>query len=108
MTAGQVYAEVIAKERRGDYLGGTIQVIPHVTNEMKRRIGLVAKRLQDPQLKSMTSPADYCNLFYILALLLAAGASWLFADPTFAVARQIARSILSFQPIPETSGIVMM
>ena len=34
-------AEVIAKERRGDYLGATIQVIPHVTNEMKRRIGLV-------------------------------------------------------------------
>ncbi len=44
VTSGQVYAEVIAKERRGDYLGGTIQVIPHVTNEMKRRIGLVARQ----------------------------------------------------------------
>jgi CTP synthase len=43
VTSGQVYAEVIAKERRGDYLGGTIQVIPHITNEIKRRIGLVAK-----------------------------------------------------------------
>jgi CTP synthase len=43
VTSGQVYAEVIAKERRGDYLGGTIQVIPHVTNEMKRRIGLVGR-----------------------------------------------------------------
>ncbi len=43
VTSGQVYAEVIAKERRGDYLGGTIQVIPHVTNEMKRRIGLVSR-----------------------------------------------------------------
>ena len=42
-TAGQVYAEVIRKERHGDYLGGTIQVIPHITNEIKRRIGLVAK-----------------------------------------------------------------
>ncbi len=42
-TTGQVYAEVIAKERRGDYLGGTIQVIPHITNEIKRRIGLVSK-----------------------------------------------------------------
>ena len=42
-TSGQVYAEVISKERRGDYLGGTIQVIPHITNEIKRRIGLVAK-----------------------------------------------------------------
>jgi CTP synthase len=43
VTTGQVYAEVIAKERRGDYLGGTIQVIPHITNEIKRRIALVAK-----------------------------------------------------------------
>ncbi len=42
-TTGQVYAEIISKERRGDYLGGTIQVIPHITNEIKRRIGLVAK-----------------------------------------------------------------
>ena len=42
-TSGQVYNEVISKERRGDYLGKTIQVIPHVTNEIKRRIGLVAK-----------------------------------------------------------------
>jgi CTP synthase len=43
VTSGQVYADVISKERRGDYLGGTIQVIPHITNEIKRRIGLVAK-----------------------------------------------------------------
>ncbi|MEW6651105.1 MAG: CTP synthase [Chloroflexota bacterium] len=43
MTTGQIYAEVISKERRGDYLGGTIQVIPHITNEIKRRIGMVSK-----------------------------------------------------------------
>jgi len=43
VTTGQVYEEVITKERRGDYLGGTIQVIPHITNEIKRRIGLVSK-----------------------------------------------------------------
>lgn len=43
VTTGQVYADVIGKERRGDYLGGTIQVIPHITNEIKRRIGLVSK-----------------------------------------------------------------
>lgn len=42
-TTGQVYAEIISKERRGDYLGGTIQVIPHITNEIKRRIALAAK-----------------------------------------------------------------
>ncbi|MCC7354641.1 MAG: CTP synthase [Anaerolineae bacterium] len=43
VTTGQVYNEVILKERRGDFLGGTIQVIPHVTNEIKRRIILVAR-----------------------------------------------------------------
>ncbi len=42
-TSGQVYAEIIGKERRGDFLGGTIQVIPHITNEIKRRIRLVSK-----------------------------------------------------------------
>lgn len=44
VTTGQVYAEVIARERRGDFLGGTIQVVPHITNEIKRRIGLVGEK----------------------------------------------------------------
>ncbi|MEK6555704.1 MAG: CTP synthase, partial [Bdellovibrionota bacterium] len=38
MTAGQIYESVIQNERRGDYLGGTVQVIPHITDEIKRRI----------------------------------------------------------------------
>ena len=38
VTTGQVYSSVIAKERRGDYLGDTVQVIPHITNEIKDRI----------------------------------------------------------------------
>src|SRR3954471_19377363 len=38
VTTGQVYSNVIAKERRGEYLGDTVQVIPHVTNEIKSRI----------------------------------------------------------------------
>ena len=42
-TAGKVYEEVIQNERRGDYLGGTVQVIPHITDEIKRRIKLGAK-----------------------------------------------------------------
>ncbi len=37
-TTGSIYAEVIRKERRGDYLGGTVQVIPHITDEIKRRV----------------------------------------------------------------------
>ncbi len=44
VTTGQIYAEVIARERRGDFLGGTIQVIPHITNEIKRRIALVGHK----------------------------------------------------------------
>ena len=43
MTSGQVYAEVIGKESKGEFLGGTIQVIPHITNEIKRRIHLAAE-----------------------------------------------------------------
>ncbi|MFZ2209135.1 MAG: CTP synthetase, partial [Porticoccaceae bacterium] len=37
-TAGQIYETILRRERRGDYLGGTVQVIPHVTDEIKRRI----------------------------------------------------------------------
>ncbi|HEY7419842.1 MAG TPA: CTP synthase [Ktedonobacteraceae bacterium] len=44
ITTGQIYNAVIAKERRGEYLGGTIQVIPHITNEIKERIHAVARR----------------------------------------------------------------
>ncbi|CAN5658455.1 CTP synthase (glutamine hydrolyzing) [soil metagenome] len=39
VTTGSVYSEVINRERRGDYLGATVQVIPHITNEIKNRIG---------------------------------------------------------------------
>ncbi|MBK5216786.1 MAG: CTP synthase [Propionibacteriales bacterium] len=42
VTTGQIYSEVIAKERRGDYLGDTVQVIPHITNEIKSRIYAMA------------------------------------------------------------------
>jgi CTP synthase len=42
VTSGQIYSAVIAGERRGDFLGGTIQVVPHVTNEIKRKIREVA------------------------------------------------------------------
>jgi CTP synthase len=42
VTTGQIYSEVIAKERRGEYLGDTVQVIPHITDEIKRRMRLQA------------------------------------------------------------------
>ena len=43
VTTGQVYEEVINRERCGDYLGGTIQVIPHITNEIKKRVELLTR-----------------------------------------------------------------
>ena len=43
VTTGQIYSKVIEKERRGEYLGMTVQVIPHITNEIKGRIKLVAE-----------------------------------------------------------------
>lgn len=43
VTTGKIYWSVIKKERQGDYLGGTVQVIPHITNEIKQRIKKVAK-----------------------------------------------------------------
>ena len=46
VTAGQVYSDVIARERRGEFLGGTIQAVPHVTDAIKKRIHLVADESQ--------------------------------------------------------------
>src|SRR3954447_9313901 len=46
VTTGQVYSTVIAKERRGEYLGDTVQVIPHITNEIKARI----RRMASPEI----------------------------------------------------------
>ena len=43
VTSGQIYYSVITKERRGDYLGGTVQVVPHITNEIKERIRNVSR-----------------------------------------------------------------
>ncbi len=43
VTAGGIYDTVIRRERRGDYLGGTVQVVPHITDEIKQRIALIAQ-----------------------------------------------------------------
>ncbi|MCU1558443.1 MAG: synthetase [Microbacteriaceae bacterium] len=47
VTTGQIYSTVIAKERRGEYLGDTVQVIPHITDEIKRRMRLQASDTED-------------------------------------------------------------
>ncbi len=46
ITSGQIYSTVIARERRGDFLGGTIQVVPHVTTEIKERFKMLAQKSQ--------------------------------------------------------------
>lgn len=48
VTTGQIYSQVIARERRGEYLGDTVQVIPHITDEIKRRMRLQASESQQP------------------------------------------------------------
>jgi CTP synthase len=48
VTTGQIYSQVIAKERRGEYLGDTVQVIPHITDEIKRRMRLQASDTPKP------------------------------------------------------------
>jgi len=46
VTTGQIYSSIISQERRGDFLGGTIQVVPHVTNEIKRRFREVGQQTE--------------------------------------------------------------
>ncbi|MCJ1707887.1 CTP synthase [Microbacterium sp. VKM Ac-2923] len=48
VTTGQIYSQVIARERRGEYLGDTVQVIPHITDEIKRRMRLQATESPQP------------------------------------------------------------
>ncbi|MDX2375680.1 CTP synthase [Microbacterium sp. LRZ72] len=48
VTTGQIYSQVIARERRGEYLGDTVQVIPHITDEIKRRMRLQAAQQPKP------------------------------------------------------------
>ena len=55
VTTGKIYWSVLNKERRGDYLGGTVQVIPHITNEIKNNVYIVGKTR--PQLRR----ADHRN-----------------------------------------------
>ena len=63
-TTGSVYAEVLRRERKGEYLGGTVQVIPHVTDEIKRRTRLVAEDVD----VAIASFGTYMLLGYLVVL----------------------------------------
>lgn len=68
ITTGQVYASVIEKERRGDFLGETVQFIPHIPNEIKRRIGMIAKDREFVLIEIGGTIGDYENIPYLFAL----------------------------------------
>ncbi len=69
ITTGRIYFNVITKERRGDYLGKTVQVVPHITDEIKRNI-LVLAQLQvcDIVITSKIMASRYWSLLPIEAL----------------------------------------
>ena len=62
-TTGQIYESVIKKERRGDYLGGTVQVIPHITDEIKLQIKSVQVILKSQSLRLVEQPV-ILNLYH--------------------------------------------
>lgn len=68
ITTGQIYASVIEKERRGDFLGETVQFIPHIPNEIKRRINLVARNREFVLIEIGGTIGDYENIPYLFAL----------------------------------------
>ncbi len=68
VTTGQIYSEVIAKERRGDYLGATVQVIPHITDEIQARILQVAQEFEVVLVEIGGTVGDIESLPYLEAI----------------------------------------
>ena len=67
MTTGKIYSTVLKKERRGDYLGGTVQVIPHITNEIKDRVFRAGKETNaDVVITEIGGTVGISNLFHSL------------------------------------------
>jgi len=75
-------------------------------------IGLLTKRSIDENLRLYSSPADYFNLGFILAIVLSGVCSWYFFDPVFASAREFMKSLITFGPVPTnpamTVGVVLL
>ena len=74
-TTGKIYQSVIEKERRGDYLGATVQVIPHITDEIKEFILRVSENVDIQIVEVGGTVGDYENGFYIEALRELTGAT---------------------------------
>src|SRR5687767_1484975 len=69
-TTGRIYERVIARERRGDYLGATVQVIPHITDEIKRSIKLGAADADVCMVRSEEHTSELQSLAYLVCRLL--------------------------------------
>ncbi len=68
VTTGKIYQTVIEKERKGDFLGKTVQVIPHITNEIKRRIKILSKQNYDIIITEIGELLEILNLCHTLKL----------------------------------------
>jgi CTP synthase len=68
VTTGKIYQTVIEKERKGDFLGKTVQVIPHITNEIKRRIKILSKQNYDIIITEIGELLEILNLYLTLKL----------------------------------------
>jgi CTP synthase len=68
ITTGQIYKNIIAKERRGDYLGQTVQFIPHVANEIKNRIIQASKGYDFALIEIGGVVGDYENVPFLFAM----------------------------------------
>jgi len=68
ITTGQIYKELIEKERRGDFLGETVQFIPHVPNEIKKRIQEASKNFDIALIEVGGTVGDYENIPFLFAL----------------------------------------
>ncbi|MEW6102329.1 MAG: CTP synthase [bacterium] len=68
ITTGRIYYEVIRKERKGEYLGNTVQVIPHITDEIKRRIKMVSKNVNVAIIELGGTVGDIEGLPYLEAI----------------------------------------
>ena len=66
LTTGKVYSKVIEAERRGDYLGKTVQIIPHITDEIKRRIQLLEKKGNYDFLITKEKPKSKCLFNWVM------------------------------------------
>src|SRR3990167_6341817 len=110
MTTGQIYKELIDKERRGEYLGKTVEVIPEVPNEIKRRIMEASKK--PPQIDAHGASSDSGQYDFVLVEVGGTigdyqNMPYLFATKSLELEmgwENVAHILVSYMPVPESIG----